>query len=274
MAPAWTPPPGRVGNLSAQQQAALDAFRAELQKDKLFVKERHDDATLLRFLRARKFDVPAAKTMFAAAEKWRKDFKVDEIVKTFTFPERDEVDKYYPQYYHKVDKEGRPVYIESLDKLDVTALYKITTQERLVKQLVWEYEKFLTERLPACTKAAGHTVETSCTILDLGGVSLTKFWHVKDYVFQASSIGQNYYPECMGRFYIVNAPFLFSTIWTVIKAWLDPVTQAKVSIHGGDYKKKLLEQIPAENLPVELGGTCACKGGCSLADEGPWQKKK
>jgi hypothetical protein len=38
-----------------------------------------------RFLRARKFDLKKTKEMLASAEKWRKDFKVDEIVK-FVFP--------------------------------------------------------------------------------------------------------------------------------------------------------------------------------------------
>ena len=34
-----------------------------------------------RFLRARKFDVVKAKEMLLSCEQWRKDFKVDEIVK-------------------------------------------------------------------------------------------------------------------------------------------------------------------------------------------------
>lgn len=59
---------------------------------------------MCRFLRARKWDLPAAKVMFDAAEKWRKDFKVDELYENFEYPEKEEVDKYYPQYYHKTDK--------------------------------------------------------------------------------------------------------------------------------------------------------------------------
>lgn len=45
-----------------------------------FVPERHDDATLLRFLRARKFDLVKAKQMIISAEQWRKSFGVDDIV--------------------------------------------------------------------------------------------------------------------------------------------------------------------------------------------------
>lgn len=94
---------------------------------------------------------------------------------------------------------------------------------------------------------------------------------MKDYVSKASAIGQDRYPESMGKFYIINSPFMFSTVWSVIKPWLDPVTVEKIQIpSSSEWKKKLLEQIPAENLPKELGGSCSCPGGCSMSDAGPW----
>ncbi|KAF5356662.1 hypothetical protein D9757_013142 [Collybiopsis confluens] len=272
--PNYKPLPGRLGNLTVPQQHALEKFKKELQDEGVFVEERMDDATLLRFLRARKFDVALAKTMIIECEKWRKEFGVDDIVNTFDFTEKVEVDKYYPQFYHKMDKDGRPIYIEQLSKFDYKALYACTTQDRLLKHLVWEYEKFLTSRLPACSAAVGHPVETSCTILDLNSVSLSNFYRVKDYVMAAASIGQNRYPECMGKFYIINAPWLFSGVWSVIKPWLDEVTVKKIDILGKDYQGALLDQIPAENLPKELGGTCSCANGCSLSDEGPWTEEK
>lgn len=271
--PNWTPEPGRVGNLSVPQQHALDKLKKELQEQGAFVPERMDDATLLRFLRARKFDVPKAKEMLLAYEQWRKDFGVDDILKNFDFKEKAEVNKYYPQYYHKTDKDGRPIYIEVLGKLDVKALYQITTPERQLQRLVNEYERSITERLPAASRTVGHPVETFCTIMDLNGVSLTSFYRVKDYVSKATQIGQDRYPETMGRFYIINAPWGFSTVWGIVKPWLDPVTVAKIDvIASGQVKAKLLEQIPKENLPVEYGGTCSCDGlgGCSLSDAGPW----
>jgi hypothetical protein len=75
----------------------------------------------------------------------------------------------------------------------------------------------------------------------------------------------------MGRFYIINAPWGFSTAWTLIKGWLDEATVAKIHILGHDYKKELLQQIPAESLPAFLGGSCFCGQGCQLSDAGPWQ---
>ncbi|KAH0587041.1 Sec14 cytosolic factor [Termitomyces sp. J132] len=269
----YKPPPGRLGNLTAVQLHALQKFKKELIEEGNFVEERMDDALLLRFLRARKFDVAKAKEMLIATEKWRKDMNVDTIIEDFEFTEREQVNKYYPQYYHKMDKDGRPIYIERLGFLDLDALYKATTQERLINRFVQEYEKFAKYRVPACSKAVGHPVETSCTILDLHNVSMTSFYRVKDYIMQASSIGQDRYPERMGKFYIINAPWAFSAVWRAIKPWLDEVTVSKVDILGSNYKETLLKQIAAENLPVILGGTCDCPGGCDLSDAGPWNTK-
>lgn len=173
-------------------------------------------------------------------------------------------------YLRLYPQDGRPIYIERLGLLDIKALYAITTQERQLKRLVFEYERFLIERLPACSKAVGHPVETSCTILDLANVSLSNFYRVRDYVNSAAAIGQDRYPECMGKFYIINAPWGFSTVWSFIKVWLDEATVAKIDILGSNYKDKLLAQIPIENLPKEFGGKCSCPGGCSLSDAGPW----
>ncbi|KAF8350977.1 CRAL-TRIO domain-containing protein [Amanita rubescens] len=268
--PNYKPLPGRLGNLTVVQLHALETLKKKLNEENKFVPERMDDATLLRFLRARKFNVDKAKEMLLNCEQWRKDFGVDDIVENFDFEEKEQVDKYYPQYYHRMDKEGRPVYIERLGQLDIKNLYAVTTPERQIKRLVFEYEKFLAERLPACSAARGHPVETSCTILDLGGVSITNFYRVSDYVSKAASIGQDRYPETMGKFYIINAPWSFTAVWAVVKPWLDEVTVSKIQILRSDYTAELLKQIPAENLPKEFGGACTCKGGCSLSDAGPW----
>jgi CRAL/TRIO, N-terminal domain len=80
----WTPPPGSLGNLTIPQNHTLEKFRKELQGNGHFDEKRHGDATLLRFLRARKFNQDAAMTMLMNYEEWRKSFAgcgVDELVK-------------------------------------------------------------------------------------------------------------------------------------------------------------------------------------------------
>lgn len=50
-----------------------------------------------RFLRARKFDVPAAKKMWVDTQKWKQSFHVDELYETFEYSEKPQVDKLYPR---------------------------------------------------------------------------------------------------------------------------------------------------------------------------------
>ncbi|POY76144.1 hypothetical protein BMF94_0867 [Rhodotorula taiwanensis] len=267
------PPSGHPGNLSQEQQAALQRFKEELRAEGYYEPEKHDDAMLLRFLRARKFNLEAAKKMWIDTQKWKQDFKVDELYETFDYKEKAAVDELYPRFYHKTDKDGRPVYVEQLGKLDLDKLYKVTTAERQIQSLVVEYEKFQRERLPICSELQGRVIETSCTIMDLKGVGIRQFFKVKDDVQRAASISQNNYPESMGKFYIINAPFGFSTVWSLVKGWLDPATVEKIHVLGSSYKDDLLKQIPADSLPASLGGACNCPGGCSLSDAGPWHGK-
>ncbi|BDD56811.1 cytosolic factor, phosphatidylinositol/phosphatidylcholine transfer protein [Monascus purpureus] len=267
---APVPLPGHPGHTTPEQDAKVFQLRSELER--LGYTERLDTLTLLRFLRARKFDVQAAKTMFIESEKWRKEFGTDDLARTFDYTEKAQVFKFYPQYYHKTDKDGRPVYIEKYGKIDLSAMYKITTAERMLQNLVCEYEKLADPRLPACSRKAGKLMETCCTIMDLKGVGITSIPSVYGYVRQASSISQNYYPERLGKLYLINAPWGFSGAFNIIKGFLDPVTVNKIHVLGSNYKKELLGQVPAENLPVEFGGTCKCPGGCELSDMGPWQE--
>lgn len=151
-------------------------------------------------------------------------------------------------------------------------MYKITTSERMLTNLAVEYERLSDPRLPACSRKAGHLLETCCTIMDMKGVGISKAPQVYGYIRQASGLSQNYYPERLGRFYLINAPWGFSGVWSMIKGWLDPVTVAKIHILGSGYQKELFEQVPPENLPKLFGGQCDCPGGCAFSDMGPWHE--
>ncbi|KAJ2892474.1 putative sec14 cytosolic factor protein [Zalerion maritima] len=261
---------GHPGYLTEDQQAQVSLLRMMLEAKGYT--ERLDTITLLRFLRARKFDVNLSLKMIEDCEKWRKDTNLDETVVNWEYPEKPEVFKYYPQYYHKTDKDGRPVYIESLGNADLKALAKITTEERMLTNLAVEYERVADPRLPACSRKSGHLLETCCTIMDLKGVGLMKASEVYGYLRQASNMSQNYYPERLGKLYVINAPWGFSGVWSIVKGWLDPVTVNKINILGGSYQSELLKQIPAEDLPKQFGGKCQCSGGCELSDMGPWRE--
>ncbi|KAH6593244.1 hypothetical protein BASA50_007451 [Batrachochytrium salamandrivorans] len=226
---------GRLGHLTEEEEATLFLFKHELEQEGFFSAEKHDDHTLLRFLRARKFQVPAAKKMWIDCENWRKEYGVHTILEDFDFPEYPMARQYYPRFYHKTDKLGRPIYIERLGVLDVKKLFTITTDTRMLKNH------------PSLTFSSVYTL-----------------------VREVSGIAQNYYPEMLGKMYIINAPMLFTVVWNMVKPMLDEVTVKKINILGSSYKSTLLETIDAESLPDFMGGSCQCPGGCAHADIGPW----
>ncbi|CAK0783609.1 hypothetical protein CVIRNUC_006808 [Coccomyxa viridis] len=259
------------GMTMAQENELLKKFRDQL-KDAGILSKHTDMYFLRRFLRARQHDLKRAKDMYAATVKWRAEFGVDTILEDFHFHERDAFISLYPQGYHKTDKSGRPIFIQHLGAINYKKMAEVTTEDRMIRFHVQEYERCARCIMPACSIVAGRHIDQTFAIIDVKGVGLKHLTgDIKRMLARIMAIDQNNYPEMLGHTCIINAPGVFKLVWSAIKGFIDPKTQEKIEMCPTNYSKVLLQWIEPENLPEYLGGTSKAT---LLDDAGPWQDSK
>ncbi|KAI0034607.1 CRAL-TRIO domain-containing protein [Vararia minispora EC-137] len=253
---------GALGHLTIHQRSQFDSFRNILAAAKLYTPgdpPSHDDTTLLRFLRARKFDPHKAHDQFASTEKWRAENDVNRLYATFPTDEMQRAKLFYPRWTGRRDKHGVPVYVYRLAALDAAMQKELHSapERRRYERIValWEFMRRFT--LPLCS-ALPHTspapISSVFSIIDLGGVSLGTMWSLRHHLQQASELATAHYPETLHRIAVVNAPGFFGTVWGWIKAWFDEGTRNKVHVLDSNPGPTLLTFIDAANLPKAYGG--------------------
>ncbi|XP_057486163.1 phosphatidylinositol/phosphatidylcholine transfer protein SFH13-like isoform X2 [Actinidia eriantha] len=258
----------------AKEESAVQELRQKL-LDRDLLPPKHDDYhTLLRFLKAREFNIEKTIQMWEEMLNWRKEYGTDTILEDFEFEELEEVLQYYPHGYHGVDREGRPVYIERLGRAHPSKLMRITTIDRYLKYHVQEFERALQEKFPACSIAAKRRICSATTILDVQGLGIKNFTKTAASLLAAmSNIDNSYYPETLHRMFIVNAgPGFKKMLWPAAQKFLDAKTIAKIQVLEPKSLSKLHEAIDSSQLPDFLGGSCTCsaEGGCLRSNMGPW----
>jgi hypothetical protein len=263
---------GYLHNMTTKEKEFLKAFMTEVKAMEGVPSEMINSWYLLRFCRARKFDLKKTLEMFSNFIEWKTK---NNLLQSGQIDMTQFVDikKNYMHGYYHTDKQGRPVYIERVNGLNPKEMFKTYTDEQLIQYYIQAYDRLIHLMYPICSKVAGKRIEKSCTILDLKGVSVMSlfFGKTKAFVQIASKIGQDYYPEILGKMFILNSGWMFKGIWSVVKGWIDKKTQNKIIIVSGSGKKELLEHIDEDKLPDFLGGTCTDD---LMNDPGPWQEER
>ncbi|KAG0198855.1 hypothetical protein BGX28_007768 [Mortierella sp. GBA30] len=204
----------------------------------------HPDALVLRFVRARKWNVVNALNMMFKAFKWR----LDEDIPSVKYSTDDYLNEQHPKFFEQL--ESGKFYIHGTDVDNRIIAYLNVRLHKPNDQPAKTLEK-LTIYVMECGRVLlEHPVETVCLVFDLTGFSLSNmdFTMVRYLV----TVFEAYYPESLGRIIIHGAPFVFWGVWKAIQPWLDPVVASKVRFTRSD--QDLLEFIPATHLPDRYKG--------------------
>lgn len=240
--------------LSEAENKALAECRAAVADDAALNDLR--DATLARFLRNNSWSVAPALQQLREYLQWRAENKVDQILDNPDFPNKDLIRTIIPYAYHSYDKAGRPVYIEKTGAIATGALAdeKLCSMESMLHSHIFGIERLM-KLMHESSLQRGERVNGICTILDMTGLGFSHrqclfvLKHCLDF-------DKKYYPEYLGKLFVINSPWVAPYIFQAVQVFLDDVTKSRIEVVSGDPGEFLLKHIDAENLPVEYGGKC------------------
>ncbi|ESQ39924.1 hypothetical protein EUTSA_v10000957mg [Eutrema salsugineum] len=227
-------------------QELVDQVEEPLKKTFESVHQGYLRETLSRFLKARDWNVCKAHTMLVECLRWRVDNEIDSILSKPIVPTelyRDVRDSQLigmPGY----TKEGLPVFaigvgLSTFDKASVHYYVQSHIQ-------INEYRDRVL--LPSVSKKNGRPITTCVKVLDMTGLKLSALSQIK-LVTIISTIDDLNYPEKTNTYYVVNAPYIFSACWKVVKPLLQERTRQKVHVLSGCGKDELLKIMDFTSLP-------------------------
>ncbi|CAO3565328.1 unnamed protein product [Mortierella alpina] len=204
----------------------------------------HPDSLLLRFLRARKWNVTNGMNMILKAFKWRLEDDIEEVKSK----SEDELDAKYKGF--RLQMEMGKSFVHGTDKMGRPVVYINVRMHKPSDQDPKALEKFTIYVMETGRLMIQPPVETACLIFDMTGFSLSNM----DYNFVKFLVQcfEAYYPESLGVLVIHKAPFVFWGVWKIIEPWLDPVVASKIRFTRND--KELTDIIDADKLPVKYDG--------------------
>ncbi|KAM7499014.1 hypothetical protein LguiA_023428 [Lonicera macranthoides] len=206
----------------------------------------YPNETLIRFLKARDGNVSKAHKMLVDCLNWRIQNEIDNILAKPIIP----TDFYRGlRDSHLIgmsgySKEGLPVIavgvgLSTFDKASIHYYVQSHIQMNEYRDRVI---------MPSATKKFGRHISTCVKVLDMTGLKLSALNQIK-LLTVISTIDDLNYPEKTATYYIVNAPYIFSACWKVVRPLLQERTRKKIQVLPGCGKDELLKIMDYESLP-------------------------
>ncbi|KAF9431555.1 hypothetical protein BGZ76_000153 [Entomortierella beljakovae] len=200
----------------------------------------HPDLIILKFLRARKWNLDDAMKMFMNALKWRIAENVDELVELSDV----ELDKKYPKFIQQMEV-GKG-YLRGADLLDRPLSVVHARLHHKNDQPPETIHKFTLYTMECGRMVLPEGAETVIVVFDLSSFGMDNMdWGFVRLFVQCF---ESYYPETLGVCVVHRAPFVFWGLWKLIQPLLDPVVASKFVFTRNN--AELHKVVPRERLPI------------------------
>ncbi|KAG1371510.1 patellin-6 [Cocos nucifera] len=207
------------------------------------------DVVLLKFLRARDFNVAQAHAMLARCVEWREEFGADGVVdEELGFKELEGV----VAYMHGWDRAGHPVCYNAYGVFKDREMYDrvFGDGEKLKKFLRWRVQ--VMERGVRLLQLRPGGINSIIQVTDLKDMPKRELRVASN---QILSLFQDNYPEMVARKVFINVPWYFSMLYAMISPFLTERTKSKFVIaREGNVAETLYKFIRPEFVPVQYGG--------------------
>mmetsp|Transcript_43064 Transcript_43064/g.58807 ORF Transcript_43064/g.58807 Transcript_43064/m.58807 type:complete len:429 (-) Transcript_43064:77-1363(-) len=260
-----------LGNLNPLQKEVLSVVKTELEADIAAApKLEHvvGDRKLIRYMRRTKFDLRKTCTLFREMLAWRQEYGTDEIYEKLSkmetldasqFPHAEKIQPFYPILFtSNLSRDGHPLLIELLGKLDPAALMQAVTLDELLAFHVHCVEAIalILDRKAIEKEELTRVIMTvDLKGLGVGLIMQNTRWY--SWLGAILKITQGNYPDMSAKILIVNTPYAFYSLWSIISRWMPEQTLAKVCLVDTNFTETLHAAIAPENLPACLGGAHA-----------------
>ncbi|KAL0965202.1 hypothetical protein UPYG_G00278130 [Umbra pygmaea] len=243
---------GRVGDLSLKQADILVEFRERIEDILPDLPAQHDHY-LLRWLRARSFNVQKAEAMLRKHLEFRARMKADTIVEDWKPPEV--IERYVSGGMCGYDLEGSPIWYDIIGPLDPKGLMMSCTKQDFLRTKIRDTER-LRRECQKQTQKLGKNVESITLIYDCDGLGFKHLWKPALEAYgEILTMFEENYPEGLKRIFLIKTPKIFPMAFNLVKHFLSEETRRKIIILGSNWQEVLCKHIDPEQLPVAYGGT-------------------
>lgn len=264
-------PSGTLENLNDSQTKTYNQFVIDMQQELIAFPSVRTKWSLLRFLRARKFDMKKTKEMLRNYLKFRVAYPHYEIM-TRPMTDFKIIHEFYACGFCHFDFDGNLIVVEEVAKSKPDKIFEAIDEDTLMAFLIQKYERMIYVVMPFLSKLHKKRIDQTCLIIDLKKVKTGMFFNKKlrDFLNICARMGQDYYPEILARCFIINAPLLFKGVWSVLSTMLDERTVSKIFIESDNGFSVMKKYLNVDVLPVSLGG----KNDKKLDElNGPWERE-